>query len=103
MTKPQLEYFFAQVPVIEARRSYPLAQLEAAVRDFVTPKAIPGETQENDGKPRRPNWKPEELLPYFASMGERFSMSRVAIEDLRKHKSELPMWVLELLDLSLLK
>lgn len=102
MTRSQLEYFYSRVPLIEARRAYAVSQLEAAVRDFMTPKARPGEKKEQPTEPPRPNWKPEELLPYFASLGERVGVSKAALDDLRKHKAELPIWVLELIDLSLL-
>lgn len=101
MTRKQLEYFMEQVPLIEARRALPIANLEAAVRDMTSPKRRPGEKIEVPEGGFRPNWQGQELLPSFASFGEGAegnSLAPEALEDLRKNRAHVPMWVYELVN-----
>ena len=83
------------LPEYAARRAYPVAQLEAAVRDFVTPKPEPG--AKPAPKSNRKNWKPTELLPWYADFPG-LGIPKEAQKDIEKNRKHMPRWALMLLE-----
>lgn len=93
MTPAQLAYAAEHLPLVEARRHLPIAQLEAVLREFITPRYTDDDPDEKKEPPRPRNpWDPLELLPPYASFGE----SRMTPEQARvlvEHCDALPSWV----------
>ena len=90
----QLVYFHERIPLIEARRAYPFAQLEAALRNIAGGKPKPGDAKP---KPVTELYTASELMPFYASFDELGGLSVSAKEDLIKHAQSLPSWALQFL------
>jgi len=107
-TPDQVEYFLHHLPLIEARRHYPLAQLEATILNMMGGK---GDVDEHgrEKKPEKPPkpahllWTPQERLAFYASFGEAAKvtpgMSRETAQDIIDNLSEAPAWALHLVPL----
>lgn len=94
MTDAQVEYFVRHLPLVEARKHYPLAQLTADVREFIFPRFTEDDPDAKPEKPPRPRkpWTAAELLPWYASFGEPERMSVEEAEALLDALDSLPMW-----------
>jgi len=91
LTDVEVAYYYKYLPMVEARRAYPVAQLNADLREF----AFPRYTEESDQskeppKPRTP-WTVEELLPPFAWF-ERDDMTLAQAKSLVDAFDRLPAW-----------
>ena len=93
MTNAQLEYAFKHMPLIEARKHYPIARLHADVLNRTGGKPDPNE--EDKGKVVRPEsqYTAEELLPWYAYFDEpQARMSVATARDLVNNVRHLPAW-----------
>lgn len=87
-----MEYYLHWVPYIAARDAYPVAQLNADLREFAFPRYLEEEDDapKEPPKPRNP-WTVEELLPPFA----RFDLDGMTTEQARslvEAFESLPAW-----------
>jgi hypothetical protein len=81
------------MPLVEARRHLPVAQLEAVVREFITPRYTDPDPNPPKEPPRqRKPWSPLELLPWYASFGEAEQMTPAQAESLAAAFDGLPEW-----------
>lgn len=91
MTDAQVEYFMRHLPLVEARKHFPIAQLTADVREFVFPRYTDPEPPSEPPKARNP-WTAAELLPWYASFGEAEQMTVEAAQALLDALDSLPSW-----------
>jgi hypothetical protein len=84
------------LPLVEARRHYPLAQLLADFREMFFPRYLdPSPTDEPKEPPRRRKaWSAEECLPYYAWFQPpvEINMSQQAAQTLVALYDRLPRW-----------
>ena len=93
MTPLQLKYALENMPLIEARKHFPMAQLEAVIREFITPRYTEPDPNPPKEPPRARNpWSALELLPWFASFGEAEAMTPQQAESLVEAYDSLPEW-----------
>lgn len=84
---------------MEARKHYPIAQLQAAFMEVFFPRYLtPDPDAKEPAKPPRPRkpWTPEELIPYYASFGDTDPLPVEAARALLEHFDALPAWAREL-------
>lgn len=96
MTTVQLRYALEHMPLVEARRHYPMARLQADLREFMMPRYLePDPEEERNAKPPRARdpWDALELLPFYASFGEEPPITPVQAESLTAAFDRLPAWV----------
>jgi hypothetical protein len=101
LTAPQLAYYLRWLPLLEARRAYPIASLEAAVLNLVGGKRDDVEDAEASTPPpaRHRLFTGEERLPPWAALEVgRSPWARASAIEALNRASELPTWALELLD-----
>lgn len=104
MTPDQVQYFLHHVPLIEARRAYPFAQLEATILNMMGGKGDvdeSGREVKSDKPPKPPHllWTPLERLVFYASFGEDAApagLSREAAQDIMSNLADVPAWALHL-------
>ena len=101
LTPAQVQYFFEQLPEVALRDAYPIAALEATLRNMMGGKRSK-EPDENSEPPLEPHelYSPGELLPFYARppwVESTLSVvSAEAARDFLKHRSEVPEWALQL-------
>lgn len=91
MTDAQVDYFYKHLPLVEARRHYPIAQLTADVREFIFPRYLNPEPSSEPEKPRK-RWTALEVMPWYASFGEPERMSVEQARVLLDNLDALPSW-----------
>ena len=94
MTPRQLAYFLEHLPLVEARRHWSLARLNADLREFMMPRYTePDPDQKEAAKPPRARdpWRVDELLPWFAKLPEE-PIPPEAAESLVAAFDHLPEW-----------
>lgn len=94
MTDAQVDYFYKHLPLVEARKHYPIAQLTADVREFIFPRYTEDDPDEQSAKPPRARkpWSALEVLPWYASFGEAERMTLDEARILLEHLDGLPSW-----------
>lgn len=101
LTPPQIAYYLRWLPLLEARRAYPIASLEAAVLNLVGGKRDDVEDADASSPPpaRHRLFTGEERLPPWAALEVgRSPWTRSSAVEALNRASELPTWALELLD-----
>lgn len=95
LTNKQQAYFLKHLPLVEARKAYPIAQLEASLKNALGGKPEKG----GEGKSIPPErlYNAEELLPFYAAFGQKQQISVKAIRDIQDNLSSMPSWALPLI------
>ena len=94
LTDAEAAYYARHMPLIEARKHYPIARLQADLREFIMPRYTePDPDAKEPEKPPRPRdpWDPLELLPFYASFGED-SITPQQAQSLVEAFDGLPEW-----------
>lgn len=94
LTDAEAAYYSKHLPLIEARRHFPIARLTADLREFIMPRYTePDPDERQPAKPPRARdpWKPTELLPWYASFGED-DMTTEQAQSLVEAFDSLPEW-----------
>lgn len=94
LTDAEAAYYSKHLPLIEARRHFPIARLTADLREFIMPRYTePDPDEKQPAKPPRARdpWSPLELLPFYASFGDD-SMTLEQAESLVDAFDKLPAW-----------
>ena len=95
LTLSEVEYYLTHLPLIEARKHHPTAQLIADFREMFFPRYLdPDPDEKKDAKPprRREPWTVEETLPPPARYPKAPPMPQGAAEALVEHYETLPAW-----------
>lgn len=94
----QVAYFLEHLPEVEMRRAWPVAQLEAAIKNALGGKRP--SKKKSDEPPLQPHelFNTLETLPYYArpAWAEDASVSIApdAAKAFLKHRRDLPAWVI---------
>lgn len=101
LTAPQIAYYLRWLPLLEARRAYPVSSLEAAVLNLVGGKRDEVEDADATSPPpaRHRLFEAQERLPPWAALEVgRGAWTRSSAVEALHLAGELPTWALELLD-----
>lgn len=101
LTVPQLIYYQRWIPLVEARRAYPSASLEATVLNVVGGKPEPVEDADASSPPTPAHrlFDPEERLPYWARLEmPAGAWTGASAREALARTRDLPPWALALLD-----
>lgn len=100
MTPSQIAYFMHHLPHVEMRRHLPVAQLEAALRNFAGGKPEPGSS--GRGLPEHRQYTALELLPPYARPAEyEQQITAEAARDYLANIRHVPEWALQLIPIEL--
>lgn len=99
LTPTQLEYFGDHLPLVAARRHYPIAKLEATLLNSLGGKPDPNEKNKTKPKPEHLSYTPEERLPWYARFTSTNNettgaLSTEAARALLGNTDDLPSWAL---------
>lgn len=100
----QLTYYLRWLGLIEARRAYPSASMEATVLNMMGGKPDPGDP--DPAPPRKASllWSPEERLPPWATLDSGPGVwTTASARDALDHAGRLPMRALAALDFARLR
>lgn len=95
LTLSEVEYYLKHLPLIEARKHHPVAQLIADFREMFFPRFLdPDPDEKKDAKPprRREPWTVEETLPPHAHYPKPPPMPESAARALVATYESLPAW-----------
>jgi hypothetical protein len=101
LTEPQVLYYMRWLPLLEARRAYPIASLEATVLNVAGGKRDEVEDADTASAPTPAHrlFTADERLPPWADLElPAGAWSRESALEAIELASELPVWALELLD-----
>lgn len=101
LTTPQLIYYLRWLPLIEARRGWGAASLEAALLNVVGGKPAPVEDGETASPPTPEHLRftAEELLPWWAELDTGPGVwTPASAKEAIEHARDLPAGALALLD-----
>lgn len=95
----EVAYYMEHLPIIEARKHYSTAQLNADLREFIFPRyTAPDPKQKGPPEPPRPRelWRVEELFPPFAWLEKPKAIPVDAAQALVHAFEHLPDWAQKL-------
>lgn len=102
LSGPQIVYYLRWLPLLEARRAYPIASLEATVLNVAGGKRDdaddPADAASPPPKPSRLFTAEERLPPWAALELAAGPWTRETAIEALEHASDLPVWALDLLD-----
>lgn len=99
LTQVQLAYYLRWVPLIEARRAWPVASLEASVLNLMGGKPDPAAPDTPPPRPRHLIWTVDERLPPWAQLDSGPSVwTRASARAALDHAARLPLQALVRVD-----
>lgn len=101
LTEPQIAYYMRWLPLLEARRAYPVASLEATVLNVAGGKReeVDDADEASPPTPTHRLFGADERLPPWADLElPAGPWTREAAIEALEHAGTLPVWALELLD-----
>lgn len=106
LTPAQVAYFLRCLPDVQLRSAWPVAALEAGVRNMMGGKPDPNDSEGKTIPPER-QFSPVELLPWFARpawIDEAHSgIPQDAARDFMRNRGRVPSWALQVAPIRAIK
>lgn len=104
LTQTQLLYYLRWLPLIEGRRAYPLASIEASMLNAAGGKPDPADADRPPPRPQHLLFTPTEMLPPWATLDTGPGVwTRDSARDALEHAALLPVDALSRLDFQRLR